>query len=197
MDFDEFKDLITRQRAIRKFDARPVDDATVETILRLATFAPNGGNRQPVRFIVIRDPEVKQKLWDVFDELGSHLPAGAPEATPWRDVPVLIAVCSDPPPNAPAGSPIPASVYPAVQNILLTVHAMGLGSVLTTRWKTREPEMKAILGLPAHVEMHAILPIGWPDRKYGRGKRRPVAEITYRDRWGQAWLEPVETATGA
>ena len=56
---------------------------------------------------------------------------GPPEATPWPEVPALICVLGDPPPGAPPGSPVPASVYPAVQNILLTVHAMGLGSVLT------------------------------------------------------------------
>jgi hypothetical protein len=46
------------------------------------------------------------------------------------------------------------------------------------------------------VQAWAILPIGWPDRKYGRGKRRPVAEITYRDKWGQAWLQSIEASTG-
>jgi hypothetical protein len=35
--------------------------------------------------------------------------------------------------------------------------------------------------------MHAILPVGWPDRKYGRGKRVPMAEVTYREKWGQPW----------
>jgi nitroreductase len=80
-----------------------------------------------------------------------------------------------------------SNVYPAVQNILLAVTALGLGSVLTTRWKAREDEVKAILGLGAGQTMHAILPIGWPDRKYGRSHRRPVAEITSLDRYGQTW----------
>jgi nitroreductase len=91
---------------------------------------------------------------------------------------------------------VPASVYPAVQNILLTVHALGLGSVLTTRWKTREDEVRAILGYPESVQAWAILPIGVPNRKYGRGKRRPVAEITSRDVWGKPWVEPIEATTG-
>ena len=130
-----------------------------------------------MRFLVIRDREVKTKLWEIFDGLGAAMAGGPPEATPWPDVPALIAVLGDPPPNAPAGSPVPASVYPAVQNILLTVHAMGLGSVLTTRWKTREDEVRAILGYPEAVQCWAILPIGWPTRKYGRGKRRPVPKL--------------------
>jgi hypothetical protein len=69
---------------------------------------------------------------------------------------------------------------------------MGLGSVLTTRWKARENEVKKLLDLPDDIEMHAILPIGWPDRKYGRGRRVPVAEVTYREKYGQPWAEAPE-----
>ena len=53
--------------------------------------------------------------------------------------------------------------------------AMGLGAVLTTRWKNREPEVKPLLGLPDNYEAHAILPIGWPARKHGRGKQHERA----------------------
>jgi nitroreductase len=193
VDFAEFKDQLLHQRAIREFDtSKPVDDSMIEQAIRIAQFAPNGGNRQPWRFMVIRDREIKRQLGKVFDELGAQMPGhGAPTRTPWEDVPVLVAVCSEIPPGAPSqgASPAAASIYPAVQNLLLAVQAQGLGSVLTTRWKAREPEMKAPLGLPDNIEMHAILPIGWPDRKYGRGKRIPLAEVTYRDKWGQPWLQ--------
>lgn len=190
MEFQEFSDLLSRQRAIRKFDtSRPVDDALVQQALRVARYAPNGGNRQPWRFIVVRDRAAKAKLGAIFDELGARLyGANAPERTPWQEVPLLIAVCSEnaPGPANPA-APVASSIYPAVQNLLLAVHALGLGSVLTTRWKAREAEVKGILGLPDGYEVHAILPIGWPDRAYGRGRRRPVSEVTYRERFGEAW----------
>jgi nitroreductase len=191
MEFDAFKDLLLHQRAIRKFDvSRPVDDTIVEQAIRIAEFAPNGGNRQPWRFIVIRNPETKAKLGVIFDELGAQLyGANAPERTPWQDVPVLVAVCSSSGAAGPAGGQSStASIFPAVQNLLLAVHAMGLGSVLTTRWKAREKEVKPLLNLPEDIEMHAILPIGWPDRKYGRGKRVPVAEVTYRETYGEPWM---------
>jgi nitroreductase len=186
MQFDEFADHLSRQRAIRAFDpTRDVDDATVERLIRVATFAPSGGNRQPWRFIVIRDPSIKRGLTDLYLEetrryLGGRDPAGQ---TPWTEVPVLIAVCTE----GGSGGIIHASIYPAVQNLLLAVHTAGLGSVLTTLWKAQEPKVKDLLGIPDDVEIHAILPIGYPDRKYGRGKRRPVAEVTYRDKYGQAW----------
>lgn len=78
-------------------------------------------------------------------------------------------------------------MLPAVQNMLLAITALGLGSVLTTLWKDEEPRIKAVLGLPDDVEVHAILPVGWPDRKYGRNRRKPMSEVTYRDRFGVPW----------
>src|SRR5947207_15718441 len=118
MEFEALEKLMMGQRAIRKFDGRPVDDALVEKVIRLATRAPNGGNRQPWHFIVVRGKETKAKLGIIFDELGAqYYGSNAPERTPWEDVPVLIAVCSKD--LSPAAG---ASIYPAVQNLLLAGH---------------------------------------------------------------------------
>ena len=80
-----------------------------------------------------------------------------------------------------------ASIYPAVQNLLLAAHAAGLGTVLTTRWKPREAEVLPLLGLPEDMAVHAIIPMGWPEASYGRNRRRPVAEVTSRERYGEPW----------
>jgi nitroreductase len=193
MDFEAFKELASRQRAVRTYDtSRGVDEATIEELLRVATFAPNGGNRQPWRFVVVRDADQRAKLGKIYGELvESYLGTAAHGQTPWKEIPVLIAVCSEamlPSGRVPSGSsPMPASIFPAAQNLMLAAHALGLGSVLTTLWKVREADVKAVLGLPDEMEVHVILPIGWPDRKYGRNKRRPIAEVAYRDRYGQSW----------
>ena len=175
--------VMLRQRAVREFSDKPVEDATIERALRAATFAPSGGNTQPWKFIVVRDRETKRALGVIFDELGKQLYGdNAPVRTPWEDVPALIAVCTD---EGRGGGG--ASIFPVVQNLLLAIHASGLGAVLTTRWKSREAEIKPLLGLPGDVEAHAILPVGWPARRYGRGKRLPVKDITYREKYGEAW----------
>jgi nitroreductase len=193
MDIALLKDLASRQRAIRKIDpTRDVDDSLIEQVLEVGTHAPSGGNRQQYRFIVIRDAEVRRRLAEIYDDIANARYGNPDSRTTWSQVPVLIAVCSEyqAPPGAgdrSARAAQVASVLPAVQNMLLAITALGLGSVLTTLWMDEEAQVKQILGLPDDAEVHAILPVGWPDRRYGRNHRRPIAEGTYRDRWGNAW----------
>src|SRR5947208_2981438 len=80
-----------------------------------------------------------------------------------------------------------ASIYPAVQNIILACRAFGLGVVLTTNHIRCESEVKALLGLPDDVSTYALMPIGYPQDKFGPVRRRPPNEVAYADRWGNAW----------
>jgi nitroreductase len=80
-----------------------------------------------------------------------------------------------------------ASIYPAVQNIILACRALGLGTLITTNHIRCEDEVKAVLGLPDDVSTYALMPIGYPEGKFGPLSRRPVEEVTYADRWGVAW----------
>ena len=190
MDYAEFEHLLATQRAVRHFDGREIDDATIERVLAAATRAPSARNAQPWRFIVIRQRETKAELGRIFDELGQQFyGSGAPDRTPWEDVPALIAVTSEYAfGQSEAGvAALGASIYPAVQNLLLAAHALGLGSVLTTRWKAREAEVRPLLHLPETMAVHAILPIGYPARKHGKNGRRPVADVTSREVFGEPW----------
>ena len=80
-----------------------------------------------------------------------------------------------------------ASIYPAVQNIILACRALGLGTVITTNHIRCEDEVKALLGIPEDVATFALMPVGWPIDKFGPLTRRPLAEIAHADRWGAAW----------
>jgi nitroreductase len=80
-----------------------------------------------------------------------------------------------------------ASIYPAVQNIILACRAFGLGTVITTNHIRLEDEVKELLGLPAEVSTYALMPIGWPQGKFGPLARKPVVEVAYADRWGVPW----------
>jgi nitroreductase len=76
-----------------------------------------------------------------------------------------------------------ASIYPAVQNILLACRALGLGTTITTNHIRCEDEVKALLGIPEDVDTFALMPIGWPLDNFGPLTRRPLAEIVHTDRW--------------
>jgi nitroreductase len=80
-----------------------------------------------------------------------------------------------------------ASIYPAVQNVILACRAFGLGVVLTTNHIRCESEVKALLGLPDDVSTYALMPIGYPLDKFGPVRRRPLSEVAYAERWGNAW----------
>jgi nitroreductase len=99
------------------------------------------------------------------------------------EAPVLILACiaADARPTLTTG----ASIYPAVQNIMLAARALGLGSCLTTIHKYRDSQVKELLGVPAEVETAALIPLGYPLGKFGRPPRRPLAEVVHADRWGQ------------
>jgi nitroreductase len=80
-----------------------------------------------------------------------------------------------------------ASIYPAVQNIILACRALGLGTVITTNHIRCEDEVKALLNIPEDASTFALMPIGWPIDRFGPLTRRPLVEVAYADRWGTRW----------
>ena len=195
-------------RAMRRLKPDPVPAALVARILRAGTAAPSGGNTQKWRFLVITDRKIKEavQVWykRAFDEwigpryLTSEPPPGVTKERYLRqhaavayltdhfhEAPVWIVACLEdgPSPNRSAG----ASIYPAVQNMLLAARALELGATLTTRHLFYEKEADAALGLPDGVHSYAIVPIGYPMGKFGPVGRGPLKEIVYQDRWGEPY----------
>ena len=80
-----------------------------------------------------------------------------------------------------------ASIYPAVQNVILACRALGLGTVITTNHLRCEDEAKAVLGLPAEVDTFALMPIGYPLDRFGPLTRRPLHEVACADHWSVPW----------
>lgn len=76
-----------------------------------------------------------------------------------------------------------ASFYPAVQNLLIAARAHGLAACLTTWHLFAEDEFKETVGIPKDVATYAVIPIGWPLRRFGPVRRRPVDEVIHRERW--------------
>lgn len=185
------------QRAIRRLrHDQPVSDAHLKLILDAASKAPNGGNTQPGRFLVIRSAEriaefgaLYHKAWwakrrDAYGWSGwDDIPDGSPYrhaallADEIGKAPVILLALSEP--------TIPSSILPAVQNVLLAARALGIGSVLTTLHADVMPDVYAMFSIPEHIEFHACIPLGYPRGRFGTTARRPSAETTSWDDWGK------------
>jgi nitroreductase len=59
--------------------------------------------------------------------------------------------------------------------------------VLTTVARRREDDLRIALGIPTHVEVVAVVPLGWPATPFGTPRRRSLSEVTFLDRWGTPW----------
>jgi nitroreductase len=81
-----------------------------------------------------------------------------------------------------------ASIYPFAWNILMAARNEGFGGTITTLAVAQEPKIQALLGLPSHIAVCAVMPMGRPVKQLTKLKRRPVSEIAMLERWGGAPL---------
>ena len=206
-------DAIRTTGACRYFRPDPVPDEVLARVFDAARFGPQGGNRQPIRYIVVRDRELKTQMGEWYLEIwktviemaqrgeyrtprGSSSPmfgAGTHMAEHFADIPVHVVVCAvlDDLARTDAALDRPgivggASIYPSVQNMLLAARNEGLGAVLTTLLVSREPQLKELLGIPEELITCATIPMGYPERPLPtKLSRRPVSEMVYADRFGE------------
>jgi len=208
-DENDVFDIMQTTRAMRRLKPDPVPEELIHKILRAGQWAASGGNNQRWRFLVVKDRKIKEAVAvfykRAFEEVIGPRYASSPPppgvtaekykrqhaaveylTEHFHEAPVWIVACLDEGSSEPprwAG----ASIYPAVQNMLLAARALGLGSTLTTRHLLHEKEADAALGLPPGVRSYAILPIGYPMGRFGPVGRGPLSEVVYQDRWGQPY----------
>ena len=196
-------DAMQTQRAVRRFKPDPVPSEAVSRVLDAATRAPSGGNSQPWSFVVLQDADIRRQVGalykDAWDAGGIDRFTSDPDPARARvyrsakylaermgEAPVLILACIESGGRGPSLT-TGASIYPAVQNLMLAARALGLGTVITTIHRGRESEIKELLGIPEDVATAALIPMGYPADGAGFGpvRRGPTSEVTYLDRWGQ------------
>ena len=194
----------------RYYKPDPIPDDVMARVIDAGRWAPNGGNRQPVRFVIVRDPVKKRKLADWYLAPWKAYLAGIHEgdvrvgaldsaivnadyfAEHLHEVPAIVVVCAELAGLHPTDNELGrlsivggASVYPAVQNVLLAAREEGLGTALTTLLCYSEVEVKALLGIPDSVATACHVAIGYPERPFpAKLGRRPLAEVAFADEWG-------------
>ncbi len=183
-------------------------------MLFAATRAPSGSNRQPFRFVVLRDgPRAQQArrvlgegfraMWDekrradAYDA-GSGAEPSSPKARMAAtmqhfvdhvdEAPMIVLACVEHWHDGHFTEG--ASVYPACQNLLLSARALGYGGVMTMWHQPVEGELATVLDLPEGVSIAATIPLGRPAGRHGLVRRRPLPELVFEDGWGEtaSWI---------
>ena len=182
-------------RAIRKLQPDPIPEADLHHILEATIQAPNGGNLQPWHYLVVQDPDARAAFAPLYREAwwakrsdegydADSLPeryAGARQlADEIGDAPVLVLVCA-----LAKGAAAAGSIIPSVQNLLLAARGLGVGGTITTLHPSVEDRVHDLFAIPPTVQIVYCVPLGYPRGRFGPVTRKPLAEVTSWDRWGQ------------
>jgi nitroreductase len=203
----------------RRYKPDDVPDEVVYAAAEAARFAPQGGNRQPVRLVVVRERPTKERLRDIYlrpwtpyfeaalagaQALGEYssrekaVRAADEFAHNLAEQPLLIVVCArldalhitDLELDRPSVVG-GASIYPFVQNLCIALRVQGVASAMTTLAVEAEPEIKQLLGIPEEYLMACMLAAGYPERGFPRKLRRiAVEETVFLERFGEGIEAP-------
>lgn len=195
-------------RAMRRIDDRDVPEDMLVKLIEAAHQAPSGSNTQNAKWIVVRNPEIKQKLADLNRKHAApyiqpqldkpsgstHQSAGKHrrllDAVVWQmdhmhEIPALIVACFDYPEKVEGLGVYRSagSVWPGIQNLLLAARAMGLGAAPTTLALRDQDAAREVLNLPETFAALCLIPVGFPLGKFGPVSRRPLDEVMSFDQW--------------
>jgi len=172
----EFYDVVRTRRSIRSYRPDPVSEEALSQILETARVAPSGSNRQPWKFIVVRDEKLRSRLAAACGNQGFI-----------AEAPVAIVACGyDIDYNRGGymgGMSMLVDVSIAFTHLILAARAEGLGTCWIGAFDN--DEAKEILDIPEDVNVVAVTPLGYPkgDGFAETGPRKPLTEIRSLDRF--------------
>lgn len=164
----ELFEAIAKRASVRQLRPVQVPPADLERILDAGRRAPSGMNRQPVDFVVVRDPATLQAL-------------GAAQSV-LAEVSVVIALVADPETSRFWLEDVAA----AAENMLLAITALGYASVwIEGTFLRDEATHKQTLGVPEELRLMVALPIGLPDQEVAQAPKRSLEDKVHWEKWGQ------------
>lgn len=156
--------------AIRQYEDRPIPPEVIGKILEAGRLTASSMNKQPWHFILVEDR-------DVLQELGALVRTGSYTAQAAAAIVVAIEKTRF---SVSDGSR-------AIQSMVLTAWSEGVGS----NWVgfSGMPDVNALLEIPDHLDVLAVLPLGYPAREVGKGmkQRKSLSEVAHRGRFGQPY----------
>lgn len=177
----EFMEIVRGRRSIRKYEERDVPEEALNTVLEAVRWAPSWANTQCWEVVVIRDRAIKEQLQATLP------PKGNPAVGAVLQAPVLLALCGrlkssgfyKGEATTKFGDWFMFDLGIACQNICLTAHALGLGTVVVGLFD--HDKARAAIRAPEGTELVALIPLGYPAKVSSAPNRRELAEFVHRD----------------
>jgi nitroreductase len=190
MDYDNLLELVKNTRSIRRFKPDPIPDEFIDKIIEVARQAPSGFNQQPWEYVIVKSPELRQKITESFKTYWSQSREMETTRESWQQVwnpeavgsqadysvaPVIILLFGDR--RTQAGLPMGVrfdthrceQIYvSSLANTLLYVHMAAASLGLASQWLSTVSTpyvhcmIKDWLGIPAHLEIYDALAVGYP-----------------------------------
>ncbi len=190
----DFFEVVKARRSVRRYTTDQVSDEDIQKVLEAGRWAPTGGNTQPCEFILVRDKHLLQSIGSLLvadrEKLFAYDPLFPGSRVDYlKNIGAMIVVCADPrftefyPLGDRRDSILYLSVGAVVENMFLAATALGLGTVWITIKDGAERELRDLLGIPRDMEVHVVMPLGYPGVEEKHLYRRELSEVVHRDRY--------------
>jgi len=182
-------EAVRTRRSIRRFSPRPVDEEKLQSLLEAVRMSPSWANMQCWRFVVVRDQKARETISEL-SYVESFFATRGYKANPSKkglaEAPVIVVACADPSQSGLLWDQpyYMADIGIASQTLMLTAHALGLGSVFVGVFD--DEKLHSLLNIPRDIRIVGLFPIGYPlDETIKEGPpRKPLSEIVHYEKWG-------------
>lgn len=198
-------DVIKKRRSVRKYLPQILPREAVLEVLEAAGWAPSAHNAQPYRFIILENTQIKQELADAMAQVWvADIAKDRQMIDPDRlrerverfaKAPALILACITSIEGLPNYSDLRRlsclhdlavqSLGAAIENLLLAIHAKGLGACWYSAPCFCKDTVRKRLGIPDGVEPQAFIVLGYPAEEPSLPSKKPIAEYCFVDKWGK------------
>lgn len=183
----ETLEAIKTRRSIRKFSDQPVEPEKLQAVLEAVQQAPSWSNRQCWSLVVVQDQEVRTRISELsFVEsfFATYGYKSNPAQKGLAQAPIVLVACADPQQSGDLRGEqyYMADLGIASQNLMLAAHDLGLGTVFVGVFD--EEQLKGLLGIPPHIRIVGLFPLGYPaGEAKGGPPRKPLAEFVHYGTW--------------
>lgn len=182
--------VIYERMTSRSFQNKPISKEKIKEILTAGTMAANSGNMQPWEFIVVDQPEMQKKVAE--NTYAGYYAKGANYQKYVEEAGLIIVACTNFKRTVSAYGEdgnlwALLDTAAAVQNMLLTATAMGLGSC----WigGINKEGIRKLLNIPEGITPISLVLIGYTDKKLTRREKLPIHLVTHNNSYNVPYFE--------